>query len=198
MKVLPVANAMVVLIVMIARVSISNQEIRRPVAARHVIAPVIQTRAAIIAGCTPSTTTVVAKSTAGAITAVARVAATRVMISRRCGGASTSGVGAGAASARCAATRSPRPRPRGRLVDVHRERRSGSLFVLESSAPPGYVGHPRPAGGCRKPAASTALLTRHPGLGWLAVHLDRGVAPEAEQVLDRQRVVQRVGVEPRD
>src|SRR3954447_8514626 len=140
MKVLPVANAMVVLIVMIARVSISNHEIRRPVAARHVIAPVIQTRAAIIAGCTPSTTTVVAKSTAGAITAVARVAATRVRIPRTCGRASgTMGRAAGRAS-RSAVTRvRPVSGLRGRLIDVDPRTTEQRVFVQVSSAPSGYA-----------------------------------------------------------
>src|SRR5690349_13210356 len=99
MKVLPVANVMVVLTSMIATVNSSRPDTCRPVACRQAVADSIQTMATIIAVVTPKSTRVVVKRTAGATTAVTRLTATRRTTSRRCGGAAgAAGLGARVAS----------------------------------------------------------------------------------------------------
>src|SRR4051812_22342490 len=99
MNALPVANAMLVLTTMMATVSTSNPDTGRPVARRHDNAVTIQTRPTIIAVARLKSTSVVAKSAAGAITAVTRLTATRVTMQRTWGGAGrAAAIGVGAAS----------------------------------------------------------------------------------------------------
>src|SRR3954453_3162067 len=118
MKVLPVANGMVVLTVMIATVSTSRPDTGRPVAPRHAIAPAIQVRAAIIAAATPASGSVEVNRTDGATTAVARLIATRFTMSGRWGGSIGAAVTWARGASRVTVTMSgPSSARTGRMVD---------------------------------------------------------------------------------